>query len=145
MLRGVRVIPIRDRKYNNNAMILTGGRSWHKRRVGRINRHRCGSLVRTAKTADELRTAQAVVLPLELGLSLAQTAQAIGRSVGATCTLRTRSCKVARREREAPRPKRALRNRAHVSNLRGHILEYDIVIVACLHGSSARIEIEHFP
>ena len=37
-------------------------------------------LVRTAKTADESRTAQAVVLPLELGLSLAHTAQAIGRS-----------------------------------------------------------------
>ncbi len=27
-------------------------------------------LLRTAKTADELRVAQAVVLPLELGLSL---------------------------------------------------------------------------
>jgi hypothetical protein len=37
-------------------------------------------LLRTAKTADELRTAQAVVLPLELGLSLEQTATAIGRS-----------------------------------------------------------------
>ena len=69
-------------------------------------------LLRTAKTADELRTAQAVVLPLELGLSLEQTARAIGRSVGATCTLRTRYCKVARHERAAPRPKRELRNRA---------------------------------
>lgn len=37
--------------------------------------------IRTAKTADELRAAQAVVLPLELGLSIAQTAIAIGRSV----------------------------------------------------------------
>lgn len=72
-------------------------------------------LLRTAKTADELRTAQAVVLPLELGLSLEQTATAIGRSVGATCALRTRYCKVARRERAAPRPKRALRNRAHAT------------------------------
>ena len=36
--------------------------------------------LRTAKTADELRAAQAVVLPLEPGLSLAQTAKAIGRS-----------------------------------------------------------------
>lgn len=72
-------------------------------------------LLRTAKTADELRTAQAVVLPLELGLSLEQTARAIGRSVGATCTLRTRYCKVARHEREAPRSKRALRNRAHAT------------------------------
>ena len=69
-------------------------------------------LLRTAKTVDELRTAQAVLLPLELGLSLEQTAKAIGRSVGVTCNLRTRYGKVARREREAPRPKRALRNRA---------------------------------
>lgn len=37
------------------------------------------ALLRTAKTADELRTAQAVLLPLELGLSLEQTAKAIGR------------------------------------------------------------------
>lgn len=72
-------------------------------------------LLRTAKSAEELRTAQAVLLPLELGLSLEQTAKAIGRSVGATCNLRTRYCKVARREREAPRPKRALRNRAHAT------------------------------
>jgi hypothetical protein len=49
-------------------------------------------LLRAAKTADELRTAQAVLLPLELGLSLEQTAKAIGRSVGATCNLRTRYC-----------------------------------------------------
>ena len=69
-------------------------------------------LPRTAKSADELRAAQTVVLPLELGLSLEQTAKAIGRSVGATCNLRMRYCKVARREREAARPKRAPPNRS---------------------------------
>ena len=72
-------------------------------------------LLRSAKTAEELRTAQAVLLPLELGLSLEQTAKAIGRSVGATCTLRTRYCKIARHEREAPRSKRMLRNRANAT------------------------------
>ena len=72
-------------------------------------------LLRTAKTTGELRTAQAVLLPLELGLSLEQTARAIGRSVGATCNLRTRYCKVARHEREAPRSRRALRNRANAT------------------------------
>lgn len=72
-------------------------------------------LLRVAKTADELRAAQAVLLPLELGLSLAQTAAAIGRSIGATCTLRTRYCKVARGEREASRSKRTLRNRANAT------------------------------
>ena len=64
-------------------------------------------LLRTAKTADELRTAQAVLLPLELGLSLEMTAKVIGRSIGATCNLRMRYCKVARHERAAPRPKRS--------------------------------------
>ena len=61
-------------------------------------------LLRTAKTVDELRTAQAGLLALELGLALEQTAKAIGRSVGVTCNLRTRYGKVARREREAPGP-----------------------------------------
>ena len=43
-----------------------------------------------ARTVEALRQAQAVVLPLELGLSLEQTAQAIGVSVGWACQLRTR-------------------------------------------------------
>lgn len=43
-----------------------------------------------AKTVDELRQAQAVVLPLEFGLTLEDTAQAIGVSVGWACRLRTR-------------------------------------------------------
>lgn len=41
------------------------------------------------RTADELRQAQAVVLPLELGLSLEQTALVIGRSVRRTSQLRS--------------------------------------------------------
>ena len=52
-------------------------------------------LLRTAKTADELRTAQAVLLPLERGLSLEMTTRIIGRSIGATCNLRTRYSKGA--------------------------------------------------
>ncbi len=43
-----------------------------------------------ARTIDELRQAQAVVLPLEFGLSLEKTAQALGVSVGWACQLRTR-------------------------------------------------------
>jgi transposase len=72
-------------------------------------------LLRTAKTADELRTAQAVLLPLECGLSLELTARVIGRSVGATCRLRMRYVKVARYEEVMPRLKRELRNRAHTT------------------------------
>ncbi|MBF0567223.1 MAG: winged helix-turn-helix domain-containing protein [Nitrospirae bacterium] len=71
--------------------------------------------LRTAKTADELRVAQAVVLPLELGLSLEQTSKAIGRSVGVTCNLRMRYCRVLCGQREAARTKRSLRNRANAS------------------------------
>jgi len=71
--------------------------------------------IRTAKTADELRAAQAVVFPLELGLSIAQTAIAIGRSVGVTCNLRTRYSKIVRKEIAPPVSKKELRNRARLS------------------------------
>jgi hypothetical protein len=45
-------------------------------------------LLKTAKTADELRAAQSVVLPLDLGLSLAQTAVAVGRATSSVSRLR---------------------------------------------------------
>jgi transposase len=44
----------------------------------------------TAKTVNALRQAQAVVLPLELGLSLEQTSQLLGVSEGWACQLRSR-------------------------------------------------------
>ena len=68
-----------------------------------------------AKTADELRRAQAIVLPLELGLSLEQTAFAIGRSVSSTCKLRNRPRREAAGEIATRKGKRELRNRAAVS------------------------------
>lgn len=43
-----------------------------------------------AQTVEQLRQAQAVVLPLDYGLSLEQTARAIGLSVAWTCRLRNR-------------------------------------------------------
>jgi len=69
-------------------------------------------LLHTAKTAEELRRAQAVLLPLELGLSMQQTATVIGRSVGATCTIRTRFLAVREGRQPASRRKCDLRNRA---------------------------------
>lgn len=58
-----------------------------------------------AKTVEELRQAQAVVLPLEFGLSLQQTAQAIGVSVGWACQLRTRFVREGGvPDRSRPRP-----------------------------------------
>lgn len=69
-------------------------------------------LLRTAQTAAQMRQAQAVLLPLELGLSLEQTARAIGRSVGATCNMRTRFMAISDGRRAVPRSKHDLRNRA---------------------------------
>ena len=47
-------------------------------------------MILRAKTIEELRQAQAVVFPLAYGLSLEETARAIGRSVVWTCQLRNR-------------------------------------------------------
>lgn len=73
------------------------------------------ALLKTAKTAEELRAAQAIVLPLALGLSLEQTALAIGRSIGVTCTMRVRFGRTLGGEKKATRSKRELRNRAKAS------------------------------
>ena len=72
-------------------------------------------LLKKAKTVDELRAAQAIVLPLALGLSMEQTAVAIGRSVGVTCTMRIRFGRTLAGEKKAARGKRELRNRAKAS------------------------------
>lgn len=46
--------------------------------------------IASARTVEQLRQAQAVVLPLDYGLSLADTAQVIGVSPGWACQLRRR-------------------------------------------------------
>lgn len=46
--------------------------------------------LREAETVEELRQAQAVVLPLLLGVSMEQTAAVLGVPVGWTCQLRRR-------------------------------------------------------
>lgn len=65
-----------------------------------------------ARSADDLRHAQAILLPLELGLSLEQTALAIGRSVSLTCKLRNRKRRERAKEIPIRKSKRELRNRA---------------------------------
>ena len=72
-------------------------------------------LLRSARTADELRLAQSVLLPLEHGLSLSQSAAIIGRSIGVTCSMRTRFARVAQGSERAPRQKTELRNRARAN------------------------------
>jgi hypothetical protein len=72
-------------------------------------------LLKRAKSANEVRQAQSVLLPLVLGLSIEQTALAIGRSVAITCSMRTRFGRVAAGTEAAPRTKHELRNRAAIT------------------------------
>lgn len=73
-----------------------------------------------------------MLLPLELGLSIEQTAKAIGRSSGATCTMRTRFGKVAAGQVQAARSKRLLRNRANADLQREkEILDEVLADAAC--------------
>jgi transposase len=67
-----------------------------------------------AKTAEELRQAQAVVMPLEYGLSMEQTARAIGVSTGWACQLRNRFIREGGISRE-DKPLRGGRRRANMS------------------------------
>ena len=71
--------------------------------------------VSKARSADDLRHAQAILLPLELGLSLEQTALAIGRSVSLTCKLRNRKRRERANEIPVRKTNRELRNRAGAS------------------------------
>ena len=61
--------------------------------------------IASARTLEQLRQAQAVVLPLDCGLSLQQTALALGVSAGWACQLRRRFMQghIAGSE-DAPRP-----------------------------------------
>lgn len=47
-------------------------------------------LISSARTVEQLRQAQAVVMPLDFNMSLADTAQLIGVSIGWACQLRRR-------------------------------------------------------
>lgn len=65
-----------------------------------------------AKTVEQLRQAQAVILPLSCGLSLEQTAALLGISVSWACKLRTR---FARGEIIEPKANRAHRPRQNMN------------------------------
>jgi transposase len=58
--------------------------------TGREYLERAKRQIGEARSAKDLRQAQAVVLPLEFGLTLAQTALALGVSIGWACQLRRR-------------------------------------------------------
>lgn len=69
----------------------------------------------SAQTAQQLRQALAVLLPLECGLNLEQVAQVLGRSKGATCVMRTSFLSAQENPATTRRSKRQLRNRAKTS------------------------------
>ena len=70
--------------------------------------------IATAKTVDALRAAQALLLPLEFGLSLEQTAAIIGLSKSRTGKLRTRFQRIEIGV-EQVKTKKGLRNHARMS------------------------------
>jgi Winged helix-turn helix len=89
--------------------------------------------VATARSAGELRQAQAILLPLELGLSLEATARVIGRSVSLTCKLRNRRRRELANEIPIKQPKSALRNRA-ISTLGREAALIDQILVKAAQG-----------
>ncbi|HYE35557.1 helix-turn-helix domain-containing protein [Methylocaldum sp.] len=77
---------------------------------GRAVLEQAKGVLETARSVDELKMAQAVVLPLELGLTLRQTAAVIGVSPGWACRLRRRFERIVQGE-ESPKPPRGGRRR----------------------------------
>jgi transposase len=67
-----------------------------------------------AKSVEELRQAQALILPLEYGFSITQVAAVIGTSRGWACQLRMRFIRNAEKP-ELLAPKRGGRRREHMS------------------------------
>jgi hypothetical protein len=70
--------------------------------------------IASAKTVDSLRAAQALLLPLEFGLSLEQTAMVIGLSKSRTGKLRTQFQRIETGAVKI-RSKKELRNHARMS------------------------------
>ena len=74
-----------------------------------------------AKTAEALRQAQAVIFPLEYGMSMKQTAEAIGVSPGWACQLRNRFMKKGSVSEAGDKPLRGGRRRENMNiRKRGH-------------------------
>jgi transposase len=67
-----------------------------------------------AKTVEEFRQAQALILPLEYGFSIEQVAAVIGVSRGWACQLRTRFIRDGAKHTQMP-PKRGGRRRENMS------------------------------
>lgn len=69
-------------------------------------------LVLEAETADDLKRALCVLLPLEFGLSMEETGQALGITKGWACQIRRR---FIQSEGRPPAPSQKIRNNAYLS------------------------------
>lgn len=90
--------------------------------------------IANATSAQELRQAQALLLPLELGLDLERTALAIGRSVSQTCKLRNQRRREQAQQIKPKLRKRELRNHALVSLEREAALLDEVLAAAAKGG-----------
>lgn len=95
---------------HNNAVNPSG--VWARTAGGTQDLEWAREQVSKTRSADDLRQAQAILLPLVLGLSLEQTALTIGRSVSLTCKLRNRRGREQAEEIPVRQRKTVLRNRA---------------------------------
>jgi transposase len=91
-----------------------GGVAMARKARGRDLLDQARGYLSKAKTAEELRQVQAFVMPLEFGLSMEQTARAIGVSTGWACQLRNRFIKEGVIPRQ-DKPLRGGRRRANMS------------------------------
>lgn len=91
---------------------------------------RAGRALIRAKTANELRTAQAVALPLLLGLTVSQTARAVGRS--AAWVSRGRRRFIDELERPIGKPRGGRRN-----ELVSEAEEFALIMEACVRKAEA--------
>ncbi|MFC4158053.1 helix-turn-helix domain-containing protein [Chitinimonas lacunae] len=73
------------------------------------------ALLKNAKTPKEVRQAQAVLLPLEHGMSLEETAKVLGISARTVSRLRTQYGQELKGERKLPQPQSVTRNRAYTT------------------------------
>lgn len=81
---------------------------------GREVLDRAKELLKKARTAEELRQAQAVILPLEFGFSMKEVAGIIGASRSWACQLRTQFIRAGGKEAEEKR-QRGGRRRENMS------------------------------
>lgn len=107
------LIPFLNQKCYNDAH-REGGEHMTRPASGKEVLSRAKEFLKKARTVEELRQAQAVILPLEFGFSMEQVAAIIGVSPGWACHLRTQFIRSGGMKTET-KPKRGGRRRENLS------------------------------